>query len=84
MKPLETPACGEDLSLLVGGCSGTVVLERNLDQPLLLLFKIFFKLIFREREREGERERNITVWMPLQRPLLGTWPTTQACVLTGN
>ena len=24
------------------------------------------------------------VWLPLKCPLLGTWPTTQACALTGN
>ena len=29
-------------------------------------------------------ERNINVWLFLARPLLGTWPATQACVLTGN
>ena len=34
--------------------------------------------------REKERERNINVWLPLTRPLLGTWPATQACALTGN
>ena len=34
--------------------------------------------------REKERERNIIVWLPLARPLLGTWPATQACALTGN
>ena len=28
--------------------------------------------------------RNISVWLPFARPLLGTWPTTQARVLTGN
>ena len=33
---------------------------------------------------EKERERNINVWLPLERPPLGTWPTTQACALTGN
>ena len=27
---------------------------------------------------------NIHVWLPLTRPLLGTWPTTQACTLAGN
>ena len=37
-----------------------------------------------ERGREGERERNINVWLPLAYPVLGTWPTTQACALTGN
>ena len=31
--------------------------------------------------REEERERNINVWLPLTRPLLGTWPATQACAL---
>ena len=28
-------------------------------------------------------ERNIH-YLPLTNPLLGTWPTTQACALTGN
>ena len=48
--------------------------------------KILFIYLFLER-REGkqkERERNISVWLPLTRPLLGTWPTTQACALPGN
>ena len=45
-------------------------------------FKRFY--IFRERGREGKREGNINVWLPLECPLLGTWPTTQACALTGN
>ena len=30
-----------------------------------------------------KRERNINVWLPLMRSLLGTWPATQACALTG-
>ena len=34
---------------------------------------------------EKERERNINdVWLPLEHSQLGTWPTTQACTLTGN
>ena len=24
------------------------------------------------------------MWLPLTHPLLQTWPTTQACALTGN
>ena len=24
------------------------------------------------------------MWLPLTRPLLGTWPVAQACALTGN
>ena len=53
------------------------------------LFFIFFIYLFLEREgrekgREKEGERNINVWLSLTRPLLGTWPATQACTLTGN
>ena len=44
--------------------------------------KRFYVFIFREREKE--RERNISVWLPLVHPILGTWPATQACALTGN
>ena len=29
-------------------------------------------------------ERNVSVWLPLTCPLLGTWPATQACALTGS
>ena len=34
--------------------------------------------------REREWERNISVWLSLVHPQLGTWPATQACALTGN
>ena len=34
--------------------------------------------------REKEREKNTNVWLPLEHPLLGTWPATQALALTGN
>ena len=34
--------------------------------------------------REKEKERNISVWLPLTPHLLGTWPATMACALTGN
>ena len=27
---------------------------------------------------------SVHVWLPLVGPLVGTWPTTQACALTGN
>ena len=36
------------------------------------------------REKGRKRERNINVWLSLTRPLLGTWPETQARALTGN
>ena len=48
------------------------------------LFKKDFIYLFLEKEKEGEKEGNIKVWLPLARPLLGTWPATQACALTGN
>ena len=40
----------------------------------------------RGKGREKEKERNINVWLPLERSLLGglTRPATQACALTGN
>ena len=50
----------------------------------------FLSFPFRERGREGERGRETSMCeryidrLPLVRPLLGTWPATQACVLTGN
>ena len=48
-------------------------------------FKGFIYLFLERGEgREKERERNINVWLPLTWPPLGTWPTTQACALTGN
>ena len=46
-------------------------------------FKVFIYLFLERGEgREKERERNISVWLPLMHPLLGTWPVTQACALT--
>ena len=38
-----------------------------------------FIYLFLEGKRE--KEGNINVWLPLACPLLGTWPTTQACAL---
>ena len=56
------------------------------------IFKILFHYLFLDRGEGGrkrgrgekERERNINVWLPLAHPLLGSWPTTQVCALTGN
>ena len=47
------------------------------------LFELFY-FIFRGEGTEEERGRNINMWLPVTRPLLGTWPSTQACALTGN
>ena len=50
-----------------------------------IFFKDFIYLFLERGEgREKLRERNISVWLPLTYPLLGIWPATQACALTGN
>ena len=47
-------------------------------------FKKYFIYFFERVEGgEKERQRNINVWLPFMCPLLGTWPATQACALTG-
>ena len=52
---------------------------------ILFIFKIFYLFIFRESGREGEREGEKHQYvLALARPLLRTWPATQACALTGN
>ena len=48
------------------------------------LFLKDFIYLFLERGEGREKEGNINVWLPLSRPLLGTWPATQVCALTGN
>ena len=54
-------------------------------QKLFQFLKRFIDLFLDRGEgREKERERNINVWLPLERPLLGAWPATQACALTRN
>ena len=56
-------------------------------RPFFFFFFFFlqdFIFIFTEGKGRRKRERNISVWLPLKCPLLGTWPATQACVLIGN
>ena len=46
----------------------------------VFIFKDFiYSFLERGEGREKERERNISVWLPLTWPPLGTWPATQAC-----
>ena len=61
-------------------------LSRRRAETFFFLKILFYFFIFREGGREGEkeRERNISVWLPLAYPLLGTWLATQACALTWN
>ena len=49
---------------------------------LSLFLKILFIYFLRGEGREKKRERNISVWLPVKQPPLGTWPETQACALT--
>ena len=87
------------MNILVRGFCGPMfsfLLEKHLRVEMLghrvhvcLTFVcFFFKILFIQFQREGKggrkRERNINVWLPLACPLLGTWPTTQACALTGD
>ena len=53
-------------------------------QFIVFVYKRFYLFIFRGEGREKERERNTNVWLPLARPLLGTWPAIQACALDWN
>ena len=64
---------------LVWGAFTHIVSFHSFLKNVFYLFNYFF----RERGREGEKERNITVWLPLERPPLRTWPTTQAYAPTG-
>ena len=50
-----------------------------------LFFKDFIYLFLERGERrEKKRERNISVWLPIESSQLGTFPSTQACAVTGN
>ena len=51
---------------------------------LFSFIKRFYLFLDRGEGREEERKRSINMWLRLTCPLLGTWPATQACALTGN
>ena len=54
-------------------------------QNSFFFFKDFYLFIFREKGREGERDgEKYQCVVASHAPPLGTWPTTQACALTGN
>ena len=50
----------------------------------MILLKSIYLFLERGEGKEKERERHINVWLPLTYLLLGAWPATQACALTGN
>ena len=60
-----------------------------LNEILFICLFVYLFICERGEGSEKERERNIDVWevhwsVPLTAPQLGTWPTAQACDLTGN
>ena len=58
---------------------------REFPSNLYFLKKDFIYLFLdRRKGRVKEKERNISVWLPLMCPSLGTFPATKACALTGN
>ena len=59
----------------------TIMLSRFIH----ILFYFIFKFIFRERRRKGDRkgEKHQCAVASWASPT-GTWPTSQACALTGN
>ena len=61
-------------------------MRETMDRTNLFFPKYFIYYFFLERGvgNEKKRERNINVWLPLLQPLMGTWPATYACALTGN
>ena len=63
-------------ALLLDGYTFRIVMPSQ----YIELLKIIYLFLERGEGSEKERERNIYVWLPL----LGTWPTTQACALTRN
>ena len=61
------------------------IINKYILKKVLFQKKFLFIYLFQRGEgSEKERERNINVWLSLMCPLLGTWPATQACALTGN
>ena len=83
----------ENILSLLGFQSNTIcvslflalTMESVYATTFLPFFKDFIYLFLERGEgREKERVKNINVWLSLMHPLLGTWPATQACALTGN
>ena len=61
-------------------------MRNNISKKPYFFTDFIFIYLFLERRggKEKEREQNSNVWLAYAHPLLGTWPTTQACALTEN
>ena len=71
------------LTLTIGGQENSKALSL-LFTPFNFFEGFIFIYLFLQKGKGREKERNINMWFSLMRPLLGTWPTTQACSLTRN
>ena len=77
-------ACGHSGRAVCSAPSPHLALCTSSLHPFLVIsLSLTFLNFFREGRRKGERERNID-WFPLTFPQLGTWPTAQACAVTGS
>ena len=63
---------------------GACLVLNMLTAGIYFILDITYLFLDRAAGRQKEKKRNINVWLPFVSPLLGTWPTTQACDLTGN
>ena len=78
----KTNECLETLRIIA---NHSIMCYASIYTGLPFFFSDFIYLFLERGEgKEKERERNIHVWLPLVRPLVGSWPATQACALTGN
>ena len=69
----------------IGDWGKTIKITVNTYFKFLFIYLLIEKIyLFLETGEGREKERNISVWLPLECSLLGTWPTTQAWALTGN
>ena len=65
--------------------SCSLILAAMITDAQFYFFKDFiYSFSERGEEKEKGRERIVNVWLLLTHPVLGTWPVTQSCALTGN
>ena len=76
----ETPRCRIGV-LILSRYGWQIAFPKDYSLKKKSCFFFFFRERGREEEREGEKHQCVVTSCA---PLLGTWPTIQACALTGN